>query len=169
MFGCGFHHRRHWDARFGERPEPWSEQERVERGEPAARDPELRVSQADRDEVVATLAMHYADGRLTLGEYEERVQSALEARTGSDLEPLLADLPVKRHGDGQQPGERRSSWPSPVLLAVAAVVTLAFVVGPWALWLLWPALMLTGGCRARSARGGDYRPSSTRRPAATRV
>ena len=32
------------------------------------------------------------------------------------------------------------------LLAVAAVVVLAIATGPWALWLLWPALVFTGGC-----------------------
>ena len=32
------------------------------------------------------------------------------------------------------------------LLAVAAVIVLAIVTGPWALWLLWPALVFTGGC-----------------------
>jgi len=36
--------------------------------------------------------------------------------------------------------------PGARLVALAAVVVLAIATGPWALWLLWPALVLTGGC-----------------------
>ena len=121
--------------------------------EPARRDPDLRVSQAERDEVVAVLAGHFADGRLTVEEYEERVEAALVARTGRDLEPLLDDLPAadppappartrRRH----EPRSLRAPLVPARLLAVAAVVVLAIATGPWALWLLWPALVFTGGC-----------------------
>jgi hypothetical protein len=121
--------------------------------EPARRDPDLRVSQAERDEVVAALAGHFADGRLTVEEYEERVEGALAARTGRDLEPLLEDLPAAdpparpartRHRHG--PRSFRSPLVPARLLAVVAVVVLAIASGPWALWLLWPALVFTGGC-----------------------
>lgn len=121
--------------------------------EPARRDPDLRVSQAERDEVVAVLAGHYAEGRLTVEEYEERVEVALSARTGRDLEPLLEDLPAAdppaspaRNRRRHQPRSRRAPLVPARLLAVAAVVVLAIATGPWALWLLWPALVLTGGC-----------------------
>jgi hypothetical protein len=121
--------------------------------EPAPRDPDVRVSQAERDEVVTVLAGHFADGRLTVEEYEERVEAALAARTGRDLEPLLEDLPAAdppaAPARTRQRRERRSLG-SPLvparLLAVAAVVILAIATGPWALWLLWPALVFTGGC-----------------------
>jgi hypothetical protein len=73
-------------------------------------DPDVRVSQAERDEVVAVLARHYADGRLTLGEYEERVDAALGARTGRDFEPLLADLPVER---APAPSAFEAGWRTP--------------------------------------------------------
>jgi hypothetical protein len=121
--------------------------------EPAPRDPDLRVSQAERDEVVTVLAGHFADGRLTVEEYEERVEAALAARTGRDLEPLLEDLPADdRPAAPARTRHRRvpRSFGAPLvparLLAVAAVVVLAIATGPWALWLLWPALVFTGGC-----------------------
>jgi hypothetical protein len=127
-----------------------------EADEPERRDPDLRVSQAERDEVVAALAGHFADGRLTVEEYEERVEAALEARTGRNLEPLLADLPAadpppsppRRRDRRRQPASPRAPQLvlGPRLLALAAVVVLAIAIGPWALWLLWPALVLTGGC-----------------------
>jgi hypothetical protein len=121
----------------------------------ATRDPDLRVSQAERDEVAGALARHFADGRLTVEEYEERVEAALAARTGRDLEPLLSDLPADPPHDPVRPAAprprqrtRRASvgFPSARVLAIAAVVVLAIYTGLWALWLLWPALVLTRGC-----------------------
>jgi Domain of unknown function (DUF1707) len=125
----------------------------VDANEPERRDPDLRVSQAERDEVVALLAGHFADGRLTVEEYEERVEAALAARTGRDLEPLLEDLPAAdpspaRARTRRRPEPRRVQAPviPARLVAVAAVIVLAIATGPWALWLLWPALVFTGGC-----------------------
>ena len=139
--------------------------------EPERRDPDLRVSQADRDEVVAVLAGHFADGRLTVEEYEERVETAFAARTGRDLEPLLTDLPAADPPPAPARTHRRrarSSLRVPLVpvrpVAVAAVIVLAIAIGPWALWLLWPALVLTGGCSfGRRHEGGrdDFRARGT--------
>jgi hypothetical protein len=35
------------------------------------------------------------------------------------------------------------------VVAIAAIVGLAFLVGPWTLWLLWPALCWAGGMTTR--------------------
>jgi hypothetical protein len=53
-----------------------------------------RVSDSERDHVVAMLRDHLAVGRLTLDEFSERTGTALAARTRSDLDAVLADLPV---------------------------------------------------------------------------
>ncbi len=53
----------------------------------------LRVGDAERDAAIAALARHFADGRLTQDEHEERSARALRARTGADLRALFADLP----------------------------------------------------------------------------
>ena len=148
-----------------------------------SRDPDLRVSQAERDVVAAALARHFADGRLTVEEYEERVEAALAARTGRDLEPLLADLPAADPRAPTRPADRRHQprrpWtphgvPSARVVAVAAVVVLAIATGWWALWLLWPALALTGGCGfgygRRVARANfQARPTSDRPPVMQRL
>lgn len=55
--------------------------------------PALRASDADRDQVVARLQHHYAVGRLTLPELEERVAAAYGARTHEQLDALSNDLP----------------------------------------------------------------------------
>jgi len=53
----------------------------------------IRASDGERDLVVAQLRRHFADGRLTQAELEERVGAALVARTRDQLRPLTADLP----------------------------------------------------------------------------
>jgi Domain of unknown function (DUF1707) len=55
----------------------------------------IRVSDAERDRAVAELSEHYQSGRLTLEEFDDRSNSALQARTGSDLSALFTDLPAK--------------------------------------------------------------------------
>lgn len=68
-----------------------------------ARAPDLRVSHADRDQVVELLREAAGDGRLTPDELDERVEAALTARTGSDLAALTGDLPAPLAGSSLQP------------------------------------------------------------------
>jgi Domain of unknown function (DUF1707) len=53
----------------------------------------VRASDSERDQVVALLQGHFADGRLTQAELEERAGAALVARTRDQLDALTADLP----------------------------------------------------------------------------
>jgi len=53
----------------------------------------VRVSDADRDRVAARLQHHYAVGRLTLPELQERVALVYRARTRGQLDAVSADLP----------------------------------------------------------------------------
>jgi len=54
----------------------------------------LRVSDAEREAVVARLNQATGEGRLTLEEFTERVGAALAARTQADLDVLVDDLPA---------------------------------------------------------------------------
>jgi hypothetical protein len=54
----------------------------------------LRASQADRDRVVELLEVAAVDGRLTSGEFDERLEAALTARTRGELAALTTDLTV---------------------------------------------------------------------------
>ena len=58
--------------------------------------PELRIGDSEREAAVAALGDHYAAGRLTKEEYDERAARAWEARTRSALWPLFSDLPSSR-------------------------------------------------------------------------
>jgi Domain of unknown function (DUF1707) len=56
-------------------------------------DDHIRVSDADRDRVTGQLRDHFAAGRITPGELDERVSAALTAKTVGDLRVIMADLP----------------------------------------------------------------------------
>jgi DUF1707 SHOCT-like domain len=58
---------------------------------------DLRVSDADRDRATAQLGDHFAAGRLTFSELDDRLGAALTARTSRDLKRALADLPLPRN------------------------------------------------------------------------
>src|SRR5579875_513441 len=53
----------------------------------------LRVSDAERDEILNVLGDHAAAGRLTLDELEERSGLVLAAKTRGELAELTSDLP----------------------------------------------------------------------------
>ena len=57
---------------------------------------DLRVSDADRDRALRELSEAFQAGRITAGEFAERSERALGARTGNELTILLADLPHDR-------------------------------------------------------------------------
>ena len=56
-------------------------------------DDSIRVSDADRDRVTGQLRDHFAAGRITPGELDERLSAALSAKTFGDLRRIMADLP----------------------------------------------------------------------------
>lgn len=77
---------------------------------------EMRVGDAEREATAAELREHYASGRLTLDELNDRIDRAFAAKTRGDLDGLMRDLPSSRPrvpgtaGPGFGPG---SSWTGP--------------------------------------------------------
>ena len=71
-------------------PPPWGWSPPRSRGVPS---PDLRVSDSERAEVADILSKHYAEGRLDQGEFDDRLQRAMSAKTRADLAGLLGDLP----------------------------------------------------------------------------
>lgn len=61
----------------------------------------VRVSDAEREVVVARLNRATGEGRLTLEEFTDRVGAALSARTQADLDVLLDDLPAAYRAPAQ--------------------------------------------------------------------
>jgi len=60
--------------------------------------PDMRISDAERERVVAQLNAAVTEGRLTLAEFEERVYGVLRSRTMGEIEPYVGDLPQKAAG-----------------------------------------------------------------------
>jgi hypothetical protein len=56
------------------------------------------VSTAERSEVADALSQHYAEGRLDVNEFNERIDLATKAKTRSDLSGLMTDLPTPDTG-----------------------------------------------------------------------
>jgi hypothetical protein len=54
----------------------------------------VRMSTADRDQIVDLLNSALSAGRLTLAEFDERVAGVQNAKTYAEVEPYLKDLPV---------------------------------------------------------------------------
>lgn len=58
--------------------------------------PDLRISDADREATAASLREHYALGRLSLEEFNQRLSAAFAAVTQRDLDAVTGDLPHVR-------------------------------------------------------------------------
>jgi Domain of unknown function (DUF1707) len=118
----------------------------------------LRAADTDRERVAELLRCAHGEGRLDLGEYDDRVQRAWAARTYGELERLVADLPAGqersiRRIPGKEPAPqpergrsaRRTAvaaWLSVsvlnlVIWAVVSVATLE-LVHPWWIWVAGP-------------------------------
>jgi hypothetical protein len=72
--------------------------------------PELRASDADREHHAEVLRRAAGDGRLTMDELEERLNTVYESRTHRELERLVADVVVR----GEQPQPVTASKRMPV-------------------------------------------------------
>ena len=105
-------------------------------------DDSIRVSDADRDRVTAQLRDHFAAGRITPGELDERLSAALNAKTFGELRRIMADLPGPVPAPlGAAPGPLRATpaWavrrhpPFPPLILLALLAALLI---PGTGWLL---------------------------------
>lgn len=117
------------------------------------KNPDLRVSDAERDEVASELGQHFQDGRLDKAEFDERVTAAMAAKTERDLDAALTDLPQTPAGEprwaASKPGREgppaaalwQSAPPRPTVgrpriltllpLLVALVVISGLLSGGW--------------------------------------
>jgi Domain of unknown function (DUF1707) len=153
-----------------------------------------RASDADRDRTVAALREHLAAGRLTLEEFEERMDKACAAKTLGELDSLMADLPGADlsqlpdasvdHSAGSPPLTRRRppgsieagrgrfspAWRTAggAWLAISLVLFVIWLASgaSGGLWFLWVALALGAVLLVRRMTGAPAR--SERRSARPR-
>lgn len=67
---------------------------------PATQTPAVRASDRERDAATQRLQEAFAEGRLDDSEFDQRMRTALSARTRTELDQLLADLPEPRPAAG---------------------------------------------------------------------
>jgi hypothetical protein len=147
---------------------------------------ELRVSDAEREQVATQLRQAAGQGRLSLAEIEDRQAAAYAARTRDDLAGLTADLPEPAPPDTSltrqlsAPERRRLGLHAVIAAAVALLLVLRWAAGPvsffWPAWpMVWLTLSIAAHYRWRTRRSGratrppvaapaDHRPSATSRP-----
>ena len=100
----------------------------------------LRVSYADREQVIDTVKAAFAWGQLTMDELDARVGRALTARTAAELAavtvgipagPDLARPPKPAQAQPRRPGNRPVNWGVCVITAatLAAAVWAGVVAG----------------------------------------
>ena len=110
----------------------------MDTAERLTREPHLRASQAEREQVVELLRVHAGEGRLEVDDLEQRLGAAFAARTRGELAGLLGDLPGRDRPRRSDPGRR-------IHLRVFVMVQLLLVC-IWALtgmgyfWPVWPLL-----------------------------
>jgi Domain of unknown function (DUF1707) len=136
-------------------------------------DDRIRASDADRERVTARLRDHFAEGRLSQAEMDERVTAALNAKTLGDLRPLTRDLPepapaapagqAARWAGPPFPARRRGPRLLPVLLLLL-LLTVAIPHGGWVLLgvanfflFSWLFVMLAGAVVFSLVRGRIHR------------
>jgi Domain of unknown function (DUF1707) len=161
---------------------------------PMTSNPKTRASDADRDRTVAALREHLAAGRLTLEEFEERMDKACAAKTLGELDSLMTDLPetgpgqlpdapadrsaaspplTRRHPPGSVEAGRsrfspawRAAWGSWLAISLVLLVIWLASDARGGPWFLWVALALGAVLLVRRMSGAPAR--SERRSARPR-
>jgi Domain of unknown function (DUF1707) len=77
-------------------PDPAEQAPQQQPAGPAKPPVEPRIGDADRDQAVAFLQEHMAQGRIDTSEFDDRMSRALKAKTASELAILFDDLPEPR-------------------------------------------------------------------------
>jgi anti-sigma-K factor RskA len=127
---------------------------------------DMRAGDADREQVLDRLHTAQAEGRLDVGELEERVAATLVARTYGELAELTADLPgeppsprplavpaqrapaaarADRHAPERRGSELRAAaatWAGVSVTVIAVWVVIGIASGsvgfPWWIWVAGP-------------------------------
>jgi hypothetical protein len=110
-----------------------------------AGDENLRIGDAERDEAITLLREHMSAGRITAEEFDERMSSALTAKTKGELTALFNDLP------GRGPSTMYGAPGAPVYGALRSPAPFQPATAgppakrpPWTTYAIWVAAIL--GC-----------------------
>ncbi len=114
---------------------------------------DVRVGDRERERVVSHLGKAFAQGYLSIPDYETRLDRAFEATTAGALRQTLSDLPVGRIARAD-PARRAAriamarrgvrihlvAYVAAALLMIGIWLAVAVSVGAWYFWPIWPIL-----------------------------
>jgi hypothetical protein len=129
---------------------------------------DMRAGDSDRKAVADQLKTALDEGRLDLGEYDERIQRTYAAKTYADLDGLLTDLPGTvpvQHaqvqpaggtavaGPSPSPGRQIAQWVGPyggvilvcTLIWLVTSISAGHLVYFWPVWMLIPLILGVAG------------------------
>ncbi|WP_433080792.1 DUF1707 SHOCT-like domain-containing protein [Dactylosporangium sp. CA-052675] len=121
----------------------------------ADRREDLRAADVDRQFVAERLKAALDEGRLSLGEYDDRLKEAYAARTYGDLDVILRDLPGFHPAGGSQlaPQEPLADDPDERRERGDTRSNPRWLIGIWSAWLvavsvnvvIWALVSLSAG------------------------
>jgi hypothetical protein len=133
-------------------------------------DDRIRASDADRDHVTTRLREHFAAGRLTSDELDERISAALSAKTHGQLRQLMADLPERAPAAPwaiQRPYPVAPPWVvrrrGPRFLPVMLLMLLAALLFPGGHWLFFGVFQVLLAFWLLACLGGIFAMSRSHR------
>jgi DUF1707 SHOCT-like domain/Cell wall-active antibiotics response LiaF, C-terminal len=106
---------------------------------PSEQLPDVRASDAEREQVVAELREHAAEGRLTLEEFSGRIDEAYGAKTRAELERVKRDLPAVAATPSTRPRRKARRW-------LVSIMGGADRRGRWRVPQKLRVLVFMGGC-----------------------
>jgi Domain of unknown function (DUF1707) len=133
-------------------------------------DPTLRASDAERERTAEALRAHFAAGRISDDELDERTDAAYAARTVGELQALLSDLPSlpappprPGHDPERELAKRRvlqrtGTW---ALFSVAAIAIWLATGASGTFWPIW--LVLGAGIRLAMVSWSELGPGAAER------
>jgi hypothetical protein len=149
-------------------------------------DPRIRASDADRDRAAEALREHHATGRLSVEEFQDRLDRVYAAKTLGELDELMADLPaidlyqlpipagqrftppgpLAPRSHGRMSTAWRAAWASWASVSLLCTVIWLITVGVsssgnayfWPIWVIgpWGAVILAGWIFGAGPYSGDH-------------
>ncbi|MBC2642596.1 MULTISPECIES: DUF1707 domain-containing protein [unclassified Rhodococcus (in: high G+C Gram-positive bacteria)] len=153
----------------------------------------IRISDSEREQIVGELGRHLTAGRLTIGEFDQRVAQVYRSITRHEAQQALMDLPAQatapvpepkptapaRPALRRLPAHQQIEWlawlaAGTINLAIWGIISVAtgtmlyfwpvWVIGPWGLVLLSRTLLgREGTCGAFASAVRDDRLRATAR------
>ncbi|KUI29875.1 hypothetical protein AU196_03010 [Mycobacterium sp. IS-1742] len=113
----------------------------------------VRIGDDDRTRTATLLGLALTQGYLDVADYDQRLQRAFAAQTGTELHSLTADLPVAslRRNDPARQAERRraarrgvrrhlAGYLAMVVIVLMVWLAVGLTAGSWYFWPIWPIL-----------------------------